>query len=181
VSGNIASAQAVSTNPPDIMPGEKVYFDAELDNTERIIRYKVYIFDKYLAVDYLDKLLAKVEISNWSSSSSKKGDYVCPEDRGCFYCEEDGEYVFLDGAIKNVGDGYMNKTNINIIGRDFINHSIANASAMPSSLDLAPGKTVNFSGILRTNNKSIDNFLLEINWVNPQGNRTNEQTIELKN
>lgn len=180
-SGNIAFAHVLSTNPPNIMPGEKAYFSTELDNTERIVRYKVYIFDKYLEVDYLDKLKAKAKVPNWSSSISKKGDYVCPEDRGCFYCEEDREFVFLDGTIKNVGDGYMIKTDINIIGRDFINRSVATASGIPKSLDLAPGKTVNFSGILRTNNKIIDNFVLEISWVNPQGNRSNEQTIELKN
>ncbi len=178
-SGKIISSQIASLSPSNIMPGEKAYFNAEIDNRERIISYKVFIFDKFLKVEYLNKLTAKVIVPNWSYSISKKGDYVCPDGRACFFCEKDGEFIILKGSIKNVGDAYMTKTDIFIIGRDFINRVVTGGSGQPKSMELAPGKTVNFSGILNANNKRIENFILEISWINPQGNKSCEQRIEL--
>jgi len=177
--GKTSYVQVASTNPADIMPGGQAYFSAELSNIERIIRYKVYIFDKYLKVEYLKELNAKCEVTNWSSSLSKKGDYVCPEDMGCIYSENDGEFIFLNGTIKNVGDGFMTKTDIHIIGRGFLKRTVGSGAGKPKDFELPPGKTVNFSGILPYGTK-VDNFLLEISWINPHGNKTSEQTIELK-
>ena len=116
--GKIMLIESTSSQPLSIAPGSEAYFNLKLDNTERISSFRIFLFDKYLITKYLEILEAKAKVINWSSNLSKAGDYIYLEDRGNILTEKDGEYVFINGTIENVGNGFMSKTRIDVQGLD---------------------------------------------------------------
>jgi hypothetical protein len=177
--GKIILIKTVDCQPWSIVPGSEVYFNLQLENIERISNFKVYLFDKYLTTEYLKILMAKVEVVIWSSELSKAGDSIYFEKRGNVLTEKDGEYVFINGTIKNVGDGFMSETSIDIRGVDSMGRLLSTDSCDVNPQEIGQGQTASFKGIL-ARGKGIDDYIIDVNWINPQENSSNHQEIELE-
>jgi hypothetical protein len=177
--GKIILIKTVDCQPLSIVPGSEAYFNLQLENIERISSFKVYLFDRYLTTEYLKTLMAKVEVVIWSSDLNKAGDYIYFENRGNVLIEKDGEYVFINGTIKNIGDGFMSETSIDIRGVDFLGRLLSTDSCDVNPQEIGQGQIASFKGIL-ARGKGIDDFIIDVNWINPQGNSSHYLEIELK-
>jgi len=177
--GKVILIKTVDCQPWSIVPGSEVYFNLQLENIERISNFKVYLFDKYLTTEYLKILMAKVEVVIWSSELSKAGDSIYFENRGNVLIEKEGEYVFINGTIKNVGDGFMSETRIDIRGVDSLGRLLSTDSCDVNPQEIGQGQTASFKGILARGN-GIDDFIIDVNWINPQENSSSHQEIELE-
>jgi len=176
--GEIILIKTVGCQPLSIASGSEAHFNLKLDNTERISRFRIYLFDKYLTTEYLEKLNAEAKVVNWSSNLSKAGDYIYLKDRGNILTEKDGEYVFVNGTIKNIGNGFMSKTRIDIRGLDSLSRLVSTDSCTVNPQEIGREQTASFKGIL-AKAMLIDQFIIDVNWINPQGTQSNHQEIEL--
>jgi len=177
--GNIMLIKTTTCQPLSIAPGSESYFNLKIDNNERISSFRIFLFDKYLATTYLEILKAKAKVINWSSNLSKAGDYIYLEDRGNILTEKDGEYVFINGTIENVGNGFMSKTRIDVRGLDSLRRLVSTNSSILNPQEIGQKQTSSFKCVL-SRGMIIDRFIIDINWINPQGNRPNHNEIELK-
>ncbi len=177
--GKIILIKTANCQPLSIAPGSESYFNLELPNTERISSFRVFLFDKFLITKYLKTLVAKAKVVSWSSNLSKAGDFIYFEDRGTILTEKYGEYVFLNGTIENIGDGFMSKTRIDVRGLDSLRRLVSTNSSILNPQEIGQKQTSSFKCIL-SSGMLIDQFLIDINWINPQGNRPNHNEIELK-
>jgi len=118
-------------------------------------------------------------VVNWSSNLSKAGDYIYLEDRGNMLTEKDGEYVFINGTIENVGDGFMSKTRVDVRGLDSLRRLVSTNSSILNPQEIGQKQTSSFECVL-SRGTLIDRFIIDISWINPQGNRPNHNEIELK-
>ena len=177
--GNIMLIKTTTCQPLSIAPGSESYFNLKLDNTERISSFRIFLFDKYLITTYLEILEAKAKVVNWSSNLSKVGDYIYLEDRGNILTEKDGEFVFINGTIENVGNGFMSKTRIDVRGLDSLRRLVSTNSSILNPQEIGQKQTSSFKCVL-SRGTLIDRFIIDINWINPQGNRPNHNEIELK-
>jgi len=177
--GKIMLIRTTSCQPLSIAPGREAYFNLKLDNNERISSFGIYLFDKYLITKSLEILKAKAKVINWSSNLSKAGDYIYLEDRGNILTEKDGEYVFINGTIENIGNGFMSKTRIDVRGVDSLGRLVSTNSCVLNPQEIGQKQTSSFKGVL-SNGILIDRFIIDINGINPQGNRPGHNEIELK-
>ncbi len=177
--GKIMLIESTSCRPLSIAPGSESYFNLKLDNTERISSFRIFLFDKFLITKYLKTLQAKAKVVNWSSNLSKAGDYIYLEDRGNILIQKDGDFVLINGTIENVGDGFMSKTRIDVQGLDSLHRLVSTSSSTLNPPEIGPKQTSSFMCAL-SRGKLIDRFIIDINWINPQGNRPNHNEIELK-
>ena len=177
--GKIMLIKTTSCQPLSIAPGSEAYFNLKLDNTERISSFRIFLFDKYLITTYLEILEAKAKVVNWSSNLSKAGDYIYLEDRGNILTEKDGEYVFINGTIENIGNGFMSKTHIDVRGVDSLGRLVSTNSCVLNPQEIGQKQTSSFNCVL-SRGILIDRFIIDINWINPQGNKSNHNEIELK-
>lgn len=177
--GKIILIESTSCQPLSIAPGSEAYFNLKLDNTERISSFRVFLFDKYLITKYLKTLKAKAKVVNWSSNLSKTGDFIYFEDRGTILSEKYGEYVFLNGTIENIGNGFMSKTRIDVRGLDSLGRLVSTSSSTLNPPEIGQKQTSSFMCVL-SRGILIGRFIIDINWINPQGNRANHNEIELK-
>jgi len=177
--GNIMLIKTTTCQPLSIAPWSESYFNLKIDNNERISSFRIFLFDKYLATTYLEILKAKAKVINWSSNLSKAGDYIYLEDRGNILTEKDGEYVFINGTIENVGNGFMSKTRIDVRGLDSLRRLVSTNSSILNPQEIGQKQTSSFKCVL-SRGMIIDRFIIDINWINPQGNRPNHNEIELK-
>ena len=113
--GKIILIESTNCQPLSIAPGSEAYFNLKLDNTERISSFRIFLFDKYLITKYLKTLEAKAKVVNWSSNLSKAGDYIYFENRGNVLIEKGGEYILINGTIKNIGDGFLDEPLFHVI------------------------------------------------------------------
>ena len=177
--GKIMLIKTTTCQPLSIAPGSEAYFNLKLDNTERISSFRIFLFDKYLITKYLKILKAKAKVVNWSSNLSIAGDYIYLEDRGNILTEKNGEYVFINGTIENVGNGFMSKTRIDVRGVDSLGRLVSTNSCVLNPQEIGQKQTSSFNCVL-SRGILIDRFIIDINWINPQGNRSNHDEIELK-
>jgi len=177
--GKIMLINTTSCQPLSIAPGSEAYFNLKLNNTERISSFRVFLFDKYLITKSLEILKAKAKVVNWSSNLSKAGDFIYLEGRGSVLTEKYGEFVFINGTIENVGNGFMSKTRINIRGLDSLGRLVSTNSSTLNPQEIEQKQTSSFKCVL-SRGILIDRFIIDINWINPQGNRPNHNEIELK-
>jgi len=177
--GKIMLIENTSSQPLSIAPGSEAYFNLKLDNTKRISSFRVFLFDKYLITKYLEILEAKAKVINWSSNLSKAGDYIYLEDRGNILIEKYGDFIFINGTIENVGNGFMSKTRIDVRGLDSLRRLVSTSSSILNPQEIGPKQTSSFKCVL-SRGVLIDRFIIDINWINPQGNRPNHNEIELK-
>jgi len=177
--GNIMLIKTTTCKPLSIAPGSEAYFNLKLDNTERISSFRIFLFDKYLITKYLEILEAKAKVVSWSSSLSKAGDYIYLEDRGTILTEKGGEYIFINGTIENIGNGFMSKTRIDVRGLDSFRRLVSTNSSILNPQEIGQKQTSSFKCVL-SRGTLIDRFIIDINWINPQGNRPNHNEIELK-
>lgn len=177
--GKIILIKTTNCQPLSIAPGSEVYFNLKLDNNERISSFRIFLFDKYLITKYLEILKAKAKVSNWSSNLSKAGDFIYLEGRGSILTEKYGEYVFINGTIENIGNGFMSKTRIDVRGVDSLGRLVSTNSCVLNPQEIGPKQTSSFQCVL-SRGILIDRFIIDINWINPQGNRPNYNEIELK-
>ncbi|MBA7538702.1 hypothetical protein ES705_30979 [subsurface metagenome] len=177
--GKIMLIESTSCQPLSIAPGSEAYFNLKLDNTERISSFRIFLFDKYLITKYLKTLQAKAKVVNWSSNLSKAGDYIYLEDRGNILIKKYGDFIFINGTIENVGDGFMSKTRIDVQGLDSLGRLVSTNSSILNPQEIGPKQTSSFMCAL-SRGILIDRFIIDINWINPQGNRANHNEIELK-
>jgi hypothetical protein len=177
--GNVMLVKTTTCQPLSITPGSESYFNLKLDNTERISSFRVFLFDKFLITKYLKTLEAKVKVINWSSNLSKAGDYIYLEDRGNILIEKYGDFVFINGTIENVGNGFMSKARIDVRGVDSLGKLVSTNSSVLNPQEIGQKQTSSFKCIL-SRGILIDRFIIDINWINPQGNRPNHNEIELK-
>ena len=177
--GKIMLIETTNCQPLSIAPGSEAYFNLKLDNTERISSFRVFLFDKYLITKYLKTLEAKAKVVNWSSNLSKAGDFIYFENRGTILTEKYGEYVFLNGTIENIGNGFMSKARIDVRGLDSLGRLVSTNSSTLNPPEIGQKQTSSFMCVL-SRGILIDRFIIDINWINPQGNRANHNEIELK-
>ena len=177
--GKIMLIESTSSQPLSIAPGSEVYFNLKLDNTERISSFRVFLFDKYLITKYLEILEAKAKVVNWSSNLSKAGDYIYLENRGNILIEKYGDFVFINGTIENIGNGFMSKTRMDVRGVDSLGRLVSTISCDLNPPEIGQKQTSSFMCVL-SRGILIDRFIIDINWINPQGNRPNHNEIELK-
>ena len=177
--GNIMLIKTTTCQPLSIAPGSEAYFNLELENNERISSFRIYLFDKHLITKYLEILKAKAKVVSWSSSLSKAGDYIYLEDRGTILTEKGGEYTFINGIIENIGNGFMSKTRIDVRGFDSLRRLVSTNSSILNPQEIGQKQTSSFKCVL-SRGTLIDRFIIDINWINPQGNRPNHNEIELK-
>jgi hypothetical protein len=177
--GKIMLIETTSCQPLSIAPGSEAYFNVKLDNTERISSFRIFLFDKYLVTQYLEILKAKPQVINWSSNLSKAGDYIYLGDRGNILIETDGDFVFINGTIENVGNGFMSKARIDVRGVDSLGRLVSTNSGDLNPQEIGQKQTSSFNCVL-SKGILIDRFILDINWINPQGNRSGYDEIELK-
>ena len=177
--GKIMLIKTTSCQPLSIAPGSEAYFNLKLDNTERISSFRIFLFDKYLITKYLEILKAKAKVVNWSSNLSKAGDFIYFENRGTILTEKYGEYVFLNGTIENIGNGFMSKARIDVRGLDSLGRLVSTNSSTLNPPEIGQKQTSSFMCVL-SRGILIDRFIIDINWINPQGNRPNHDEIELK-
>jgi hypothetical protein len=178
--GKIILIKTVDCQPLSIVPGGEAYFNLQLENIERISSFKVYLFNRYLTTSYLKTLMAKVEVVTWSSDLTKAGEYIYFKNRGNVLIQQWVEFVVINGTIKNVGDGFMSETSIDIRGVDFLGRLISTGSCDVNPQEIGQGQTASFNGIL-SRGMQIDDFIINVHWINPQGNSFNHQEIELEN
>ena len=124
-------------------------------------------------------LFFKYKVVNWSSNLSKAGDYIYLENRGNILIQKDGDFVLINGTIENVGNGFMSKTRIDVRGLDSFHKLVSTSSPTLNPPEIGPKQTSSFMCAL-SRGKLIDRFIIDINWINPQGNRPNHNEIELK-
>ena len=177
--GKIILIESTTCQPLSIAPGSEAYFKLKLDNTERISSFRIFLFDKYLITQYLETLEAKVKVVSWSSNLSKAGDYIYLENGGNILIEKYGDFVFINGTIENVGNGFMTKTRIDVRGLDSLGRLVSTTSSVLNPQEIGQKQTSSFMCAL-SRGILIDRFIVDINWINPQGNRTNHNEIELK-
>jgi len=177
--GKIILIESTTCQPLSIAPGSEAYFKLKLDNTERISSFRIFLFDKYLITQYLEILEAKVKVVSWSSNLSKAGDYIYLENGGNILIEKYGDFVFINGTIENVGNGFMTKTRIDVRGLDSLGRLVSTTSSVLNPQEIGQKQTSSFMCAL-SRGILIDRFIVDINWINPQGNRTNHNKIELK-
>ena len=177
--GNVMLVKTTTCQPLSITPGSESYFNLKLDNTERISSFRVFLFDKFLITKYLKTLEAKVKVINWSSNLSKAGDYIYLEDRGNILIEKYGDFVFINGTIENVGNGFMSKARIDVRGVDSLGKLVSTNSSVLNPQEIGQKQTSSFKCVL-SGGILIDRFIVDVNWINPQGNRPNHDEIELK-
>ena len=177
--GKIMLIKTTNCQPLSIAPGSESYFNLKLDNNERISSFRIFLFDKYLITKSLKILKAKAKVVNWSSNLSKAGDNIYLEDKGNILTEKNGEYVFINGTIENVGNGFMSKARIDIRGVDSLGRLISTNSCVLNPQEIGQKQTSSFKCVL-SKGMIIDRFIIDINWINPQGNRSNHDEIELK-
>jgi len=177
--GKIMLIESTSCRPLSIAPGSEAYFNLKLDNTERISNFRIFLFDKYLITKYLEILEAKVTVVNWSSNLSKAGDYIYLENRGNILIEKYGDFVFINGTIENIGNGFMSKTRMDVRGVDSLGRLVSTNSCDLNPPEIGQKQTSSFMCVL-SRGILIDRFIIDINWINPQGNRPNHNEIELK-
>ena len=177
--GKIILIESTTCQPLSIAPGSEAYFKLKLDNTERISSFRIFLFDKYLITQYLEILEAKVKVVSWSSNLSKAGDYIYLENGGNILIEKYGDFVFINGTIENVGNGFMTKTRIDVRGLDSLGRLVSTTSSVLNPQEIGQKQTSSFMCAL-SRGILIDRFIVDINWINPQGNRTNHNEIELK-
>ena len=177
--GNVMLVKTTTCQPLSITLGSESYFNLKLDNTERISSFRVFLFDKFLITKYLKTLEAKVKVINWSSNLSKAGDYIYLEDRGNILIEKYGDFVFINGTIENVGNGFMSKARIDVRGVDSLGKLVSTNSSVLNPQEIGQKQTSSFKCVL-SRGILIDRFIVDINWINPQGNRPNHNEIELK-
>jgi len=118
-------------------------------------------------------------VVNWSSNLSKAGDYIYFENRGNVLIEKGGEYILINGTIKNIGDGFMSETRIDVQGLDSLSKLVSTNSSILNPPEIGQKQTSSFECVL-SRGMLIDRFIIDINWINPQGNRPNHNEIELK-
>ena len=177
--GKIMLIKTTSCQPLSIAPGSEAYFNLKLDNTERISSFRIFLFGKYLITKYLEILEAKTKVVNWSSNLSKAGDYIYLENRGNILIEKYGDFVFINGTIENVGNGFMSKTRMDVRGVDSLGRLVSTNSCDLNPTEIGQKQTSSFMCVL-SRGILIDRFIVDINWINPQGNRPNHNEIELK-
>ena len=177
--GKIMLIESTSCRPLSIAPGSEAYFNLKLDNTERISSFRIFLFDKYLITKYLEILEAKVKVVNWSSNLSKAGDYIYLENGRNIIVEKYGDFIFINGTIENVGNGFMTKTRIDVRGLDSLGRLVSTNSCDLNPPEIGQKQTSSFMCAL-SRGLLIDRFIIDINWINPQGNRPNHNEIELK-
>ena len=177
--GKIMLIESTSCRPLSIAPGSEAYFNLKLDNTERISSFRIFLFDKYLITKYLEILEAKVKVVNWSSNLSKAGDYIYLENGRNIIVEKYGDFIFINGTIENVGNGFMSKTRIDVRGLDSLGKLVSTNSCDLNPPEIGQKQTSSFMCAL-SRGLLIDRFIIDINWINPQGNRPNHNEIELK-
>jgi len=177
--GNIMLVKTTTCQPLSIAPRSEAYFNLKLDNTERIISFRIFLFDKYLTTKYLEILEAKAKVVNWSSNLSKAGDYIYLENRGNILIEKYGDFVFINGTIENIGKGFMSKARIDVRGVDSLGKLVSTSSCDLNPPEIGQKQTSSFMCAL-SRGMLIDRFIIDINWINPQGNRSNHNEIELK-
>jgi len=177
--GKIMLIESTSCRPLSIAPGSEAYFNLKLDNTERISSFRIFLFDKYLITKYLEILEAKAKVVNWSSNLSKAGDYIYLEDRGNILIEKYGDFIFINGTIENIGNGFMSQTRMDVRGIDPLGKLVSTNSCDLNPPEIGQKQTSSFMCVL-SRGILIDRFIIDINWINPQGNRPNHNEIELK-
>jgi hypothetical protein len=177
--GNIMLIKSTNCQPLSIAPGSESYFNLKLNNTERISSFRIFLFDRYLITKNLKTLKAEAKVVSWSSNLSKAGDYIYLEDRGNILTEEDGEYIFINGTIENIGNGFMSKARIDVRGLDSLHRLVSTNSSILNPQEIGQKQTSSFKCVL-SRGTLIDRFIIDINWINPQGNRPNHDEIELK-
>ena len=176
--GKIMLVESTSSQPLSIAPGSEAYFNLKLDNTERISSFRVFLFDKYLITKYLEILEAKAKVVNWSSNLSKAGDYIYLENRGNILIEKYGDFVFINGTIENIGNGFMSKTRMDVRGVDSLGKLVSTNSCDLNPPEIRQKQTSSFMCVL-SRGILVDRFIIDVNWINPQGNRPNHNEIEL--
>jgi hypothetical protein len=177
--GKIMLIESTNCQPESIEPGSESYFNLKIHNTERISSFRIYLFNTYLITKNLQILEAKAKMVNWSSNLSKAGDYIYLEDRGNILTEKDGEYIFINGTIENVGNGFMSKARIDVRGLDSLHRLVSTNSSILNPQEIGQKQTSSFKCVL-SRGILIDRFIIDINWINLQGNRSNHNEIELK-
>jgi hypothetical protein len=177
--GKIMLIESTNCQPESIEPGSESYFNLKIHNTERISSFRIYLFNTYLITKNLQILKAEAKMVNWSSNLSKAGDYIYLEDRGNILTEKDGEYIFINGTIENVGNGFMSKARIDVRGLDSLRRLVSTNSSILNPQEIGQKQTSSFKCVL-SRGILIDRFIIDINWINPQGNRANHNEIELK-
>ena len=177
--GKIMLIKTTTCQPLSIAPGSEAYFNLKLDNTERISSFRIFLFDKYLITTYLQILEAKAKVVNWSSNLSKAGDYIYLEDRGNILIEKYGDFVFINGTIENIGNGFMSQARMDVRGIDSLGSLVSINSCDLNPSEIGQKQTSSFKCVL-SRGILIDRFIIDINWINPQGNRPNHNEIELK-
>ena len=177
--GNIMLIESTNCQPESIIPGGESYFNLKLNNTERISSFRIFLFDKYLVVKNLEILEAKPKLVNWSSHLNKAGDFIHLENGRNIIIEEAGEYIFINVTIQNVGNGFMSNTRVNVQGLDSLRRLVSTNSSNLNPQEIGQKQTSSFECFL-TRGMLIDRFIIDINWINPQGNRANHNEIELR-
>ena len=177
--GKIMLIESTNCQPVSITPGSESYFNLKLNNTERISNFRIFLFDTYLIAKNLEILKAEAKLLNWSSHLSKAGDFIHLENGRNILIEKAGEYVFINGTIKNVGNGFMSKTRVNVQGLDSLRRLVSTNSSTLNPQEIGQKQTSSFECVL-SRGILIDRFIIDINWINPQGNRANHSEIELK-
>ena len=177
--GKIMLIESTNCQPVSIAPGSESYFNLKIHNTERISSFRIFLFDTYLITKNLEILKAEAKLLNLSSHLSKAGDFIHLENGRNILIEKAGEYVFINGTIKNVGNGFMSKTRVNVQGLDSLRRLVSTNSSILNPQEIGQKQTSSFKCVL-SRGILIDRFIIDINWINPQGNRANHNEIELK-
>jgi len=73
----------------------------------------------------------------------------------------------------------MSKTRVNVQGLDSLRRLVSTNSSTLNPQEIGQKQTSSFECVLSMGTL-IDRFIIDINWINPQGNRANHSEIELK-
>jgi len=73
----------------------------------------------------------------------------------------------------------MSKTRIDVRGVDSLGRLVSTNSCVLNPQEIGQKQTSSFKCVL-SKGILIDRFIIDINWINPQGNRSNHDEIELK-
>jgi hypothetical protein len=91
---------------------------------------------------------AKLEIQDWSNRPS-----------------ETGNYVYIEGIIKNIGKGNAYSVQVTAKGLDKYGNLVALEKGYTTPTSIAPDKTATFQ-IMMKNYEKLDKFGLSWNWNN---------------
>ena len=108
------------------------------------------IMEKYVGLEFDEEQLpeAKLEIQDWSNRPS-----------------ETGNYVYIEGIIKNIGKGNAYSVQVTAKGLDKYGNLVALEKGYTTPTSIAPDKTATFQ-IMMKNYEKLDKFGLSWNWNN---------------